>query len=101
MDKDGLLDKDQIIFLEKKQKEGNSDYYIAGNGENLYDIAQKNGIVLQSLYDFNNLSAADNIYAGTKILLKPASNNYEVSNVKYVEPLAAAKSPGVQQGSNL
>ncbi len=97
MDKDGLLDKDQIIFLEKKQKEGTRDYYIAGNGENLYDIAQKNGILLQSLYDFNNLSAADNIYAGTKILLKPASNNYQVSNVKYVESLAAANSPGVQQ----
>ncbi len=96
LNKDGLLDRDQIIFLEKKQKEGNSDYYIAGNGENLYDIAQKNGIVLQSLYDFNNLSAADNIYAGTKVLLKPAGNNYQASNVKYVEPPATVKSSGVQ-----
>ncbi len=26
--KDGLLEKDQVIFLEKKQKEGNHDYYI-------------------------------------------------------------------------
>ena len=42
--KDGLLDKDQYIFLEKKQKEGDRDYYIVQQNESLYDIAQKNGV---------------------------------------------------------
>ena len=71
--KDGLLDKDQYIFLEKKKKEGDRDYYIAQEKETLYDIAQKNGIMLQNLYDYNKVSSADHIYPGTKILLKPAS----------------------------
>jgi len=71
LQKDGLLDKDQYIFLEKKQKEGDRDYYIAQQNETLYDIAQKNGIILQSLYDYNNITSADNIYPGTKILLRP------------------------------
>ncbi|HSQ44014.1 MAG TPA: glucosaminidase domain-containing protein, partial [Ginsengibacter sp.] len=66
LQKDGLLDKDQYIFLEKKQKEGDRDYYIAQQNETLYDIAQKNGIILQSLYDYNNITSADNIYPGTK-----------------------------------
>lgn len=79
LQKDGLLDKDQYIFLEKKQKEGDRDYYIAQQNETLYDIAQKNGIVLQSLYDYNNITSADNIFPGTKILLRPSLVK-EVSN---------------------
>ena len=77
--KDGLLDKDQYIFLEKKQKQGDRDYYIVQQNETLYDVAQKNGIILQSLYDYNNISSADNIYFGTKILLRPSLEK-EVSN---------------------
>ena len=50
-----LLDKDQYIFLEKKQKEGEEDYYIAEANETMYDVAQKNGVILQNLYDYNNL----------------------------------------------
>ena len=68
---DGLLDKDQYIFLEKKQKLGDKDYYIVQQNESLYDVAQKNGVQLQSLYDYNNISSADNIYPGTKIYLRP------------------------------
>ncbi len=83
LDKDGLLEKDQFIFLEKKRAEGNSDYYIMQQDENLYDVAQKNGILLQSLYDYNKLSSTDNIYPGTKILLKPVSNN-STTNGNYV-----------------
>src|SRR5665647_330009 len=71
MAKDVLLEKDQFVFLEKKQKEGNRNFCIAEPGETLYDIAQKNGIILQNLCDYNNLSANDNIVTGTKIFLKP------------------------------
>ncbi|MEO8109144.1 MAG: glucosaminidase domain-containing protein [Ginsengibacter sp.] len=91
LDKDGLLDKDQFIFLERKQKEGNQDYYIAGKDENLYDVAQKNGVLLQSICAYNNVSAADNIYAGTKILLRPSGTNVQASSISYVEPGAKVK----------
>ena len=47
LEKDGLLDKDQYIFLEKKQKQGDRDYYIVQQNETMYDVAQKNGIILQ------------------------------------------------------
>ncbi len=68
---DGLLPKDQFVFLEKKQKEGDRNFYIVQPGETLYDVAQKNGVLLQSICDYNNLSANDNVSAGTKIFLKP------------------------------
>lgn len=91
--KDGLLEKEQYIFLEKKQKQGDKDYYIVQEGETIYDVAQKNGILLQSLYEYNNISAADNIYPGTKILLRPSivklvsasENTFSQTDMKFHE----------------
>lgn len=80
LQKDGLLEKDQYIFLEKKQKQGDRDYYIVQQDETLYDVAQKNGIVLQNLYDYNNISSSDNIYPGTKILLRSSSKEQIANN---------------------
>ena len=87
--KDGLLAKDQYIFLEKKQKEGDKDFYVVRDGEDLHDVAQANGVLLQSLLEINRLS--NNIVeAGTKIYLRPQSvatissftKTQEVSNVE-------------------
>lgn len=75
LEKDGLLEKDQFVFLEKKQPRGDRDYYVVQQNETIYDVAQKNGIVLQNLYDYNKISAADAIYPGTKILLRTAPGN--------------------------
>ncbi len=68
---DGLLIKNQNIFLEKKPKTGDKDFYEAKAGESLYDIAQKNGIQLQYMLDYNKLWGNEQIKAGTKIYLKP------------------------------
>ncbi|MBI3882802.1 MAG: LysM peptidoglycan-binding domain-containing protein [Sphingobacteriales bacterium] len=68
MNEDGILTKDQVIFLEKKAKKGNKDFYIVQKGENLLDVAQKNGIQLQTLVAYN----PDVIPAGTKLYLKPS-----------------------------
>lgn len=84
---DGLLQKDQYVFLEKKQKEGQFGFCIAEANETLYDISQKYGVVLQNLYNYNNLTANDFVVAGTKIFLKPqvplqqvaSSDNSQVS----------------------
>jgi LysM repeat protein len=99
--KDGLLEKDQFVFLEKKQKEGNKNFYVAESGETLYDIAQKNGIMLQSLCDFNSLSENDNVPAGTKLFLKPqtvkasvASNlTPEMPNPNFAKPNPKPETP--------
>ena len=67
---DGLLQKDQFIFLEKKQKEGNTLFVMVAPGENLYDISQNNGIILKNLCELNNLSEDGEVAAGTKLYLK-------------------------------
>jgi LysM repeat protein len=69
---DGMLTKDQFVYLEKKSKTGDRDFYTATGGESVYDIAQKNGIQLQYMLDYNKLSGGETIAAGRKIYLKPA-----------------------------
>jgi len=65
-----LLEADQLIFLEKKSKEGDKDFYITQNNETLYTISQKNGIRLQNLYEYNNLKGDEKIFAGSRLNLK-------------------------------
>ncbi len=71
--KDGLLGKDQFIFLEKKAFQGENDFYIVEEGETLYDVAQKNGVLLKSLLVFNNLGENEFLRPGKKLYLKQPS----------------------------
>lgn len=94
--RDGLLEKDQFIFLEKKQKEGNRNFCISEPSETLYDIAQKNGVLLQSLYIYNQFTADDYLVAGTKVLLKP-----QAADVAVIYRQASSSSQTKPQTSNL
>ena len=85
LDDDGLLEEDQFIFLKKKSKEGDKDFYIVQKNESLYDIAQKNGIRLQNLYAYNDLKGDEKIYNGRKLILRPALKEQKVF-VKDEEP---------------
>ena len=69
---DGLLKDEQWIFLEKKLKQGKTDFYTAERGETLYSISQIMAIQLASLAEFNNMSENEKIMKhGTKIRLRP------------------------------
>ena len=78
MEEEGLLSKDQLIYLEKKSKAGVKEYYIVQPGESLYDISQKNAIQLKYLLEYNNLKADSRLNAKAKLFLQPVQH----SNVK-------------------
>jgi LysM repeat protein len=69
---DGILPKEQYIYLQKKAKVGDKDFYISQKGETVFDVAQKNGIQLQYLIDYNKLDDTKTLAKGTKLLLKPS-----------------------------
>jgi flagellum-specific peptidoglycan hydrolase FlgJ len=71
LSEDGMLNKSQYVFLEKKSKTGEKDFYVAKGGESLYDICQLNGIQMQYMLDYNHLWGNEDIKAGTLIYLKP------------------------------
>lgn len=68
---DGILGKDQYVYLQKKLKTGDKEYYIVQPGESVYDAAQKNGIQLGYLQDYNNLTDGETVAAGTRLFLQP------------------------------
>ncbi len=72
---DGILDKDQIIFLQKKSKTGSDNFYTATQQETIRDVAQKNGIQLKYLLSYNHLAEGALIIAGTRLALKPGVAN--------------------------
>jgi hypothetical protein len=65
-----VLDADRLMFIEKKQKKGASDYHTVTDGETLHGISQLEGVRLDSLLEFNNLKKGSKISTGEKIYLR-------------------------------
>ncbi len=64
-----ILNQSTLIYLEKKPKHGSRDYHVAMPNEDMHDIAQEEGVQLQSLLAYNNLQKNNQPKAGDKILL--------------------------------
>jgi LysM repeat protein len=65
-----VLDTDRLIFLERKLKKGATDVHIVTADETLHDIAQKEGVRLESLLEYNNLRKEARPIAGEKLYLR-------------------------------
>ncbi len=75
LDKADILDRDMLIYLEKKPKKGCRDYHIVASEETIEDIAQKEGVRLESLLQYNLLHRGLQPAAGQKIYLRGASGS--------------------------
>jgi len=75
MTEEGLLGKDQYIYLAKKSKTGDQEFYIAQSAETMYDVAQLTGVQLKYLLEYNNLNADVKLNADTKLFLQPGLQN--------------------------
>ncbi len=73
LNKDGLLAEAQYIYLERKNKEGNTDAYTSAGGESLHDVAQAKGVQLKYLMEYNGLSGNVILKPGTVVKLKASS----------------------------
>lgn len=65
-----LLQKDDLIFLERKQKKGEKDFHIVAENETLHDICQKEGVRMDFVLAYNNLNKNSRPAIGEKIYLK-------------------------------
>ncbi len=78
-----IMDMDRVLFIEKKQKKGASDYHEVAAGETLHDICQKQGIRMESLLEYNKLKKDSQLSAGQKLFLRsPAEINKAAGNNK-------------------
>lgn len=64
------LERDQLIFLQRKRKTGHNDTHKVAAGESLYDIAQAEGMRLESLMAFNYLGKNMQPAPGETLYLK-------------------------------
>ncbi|KQM61648.1 glucosaminidase domain-containing protein [Chryseobacterium sp. Leaf201] len=64
-----MLQKNDIVFLESKNSDGNTPTYKAESGEDMHDIAQKFGIKLNKLYAKNRMDEGQKPAAGQLIYL--------------------------------
>lgn len=67
---DGLLRDNQIIYFEKKNKQGSADLYTVTDDESLQSISQKNAVQLKELAQLNNLREFILIRKGQVIKLR-------------------------------
>lgn len=65
-----FVDSDQLIFLMRKRKTGNSDQYIVKEGDSLFGIAQTMAMRMESLMEYNYLKQGMMPPVGTVLYLK-------------------------------
>lgn len=74
--KDGdVAPKDGLLFLQRKRKSGANETHTVVTGETLYDIAQAEGIRLESLLQYNFLTHGVQVEAGEKLYLTTSAPN--------------------------
>ena len=71
LESDGLLEEEQLVYLQKKPTKGNKDFILVKKNETLYSVAQNNGVQLEKLLEYNQLTEDGDVYAGTKLYLRP------------------------------
>jgi len=71
---DEVLVKDQLVFLQRKRKTGQSDVHVVAQGETLYDIAQAEAIRIENLLAYNQLNKNVQLVPGQRLYLKEASS---------------------------
>lgn len=70
-----ILKKDRLVYLEKKPRKGSKEIHIVLNGESLDEIAQKEGLQLNSLAEYNHISKNALPLAGENVYLRSSSPN--------------------------
>lgn len=70
-----VAQKDGLLFLQRKRKTGAHETHVVAQNESLYDIAQAEGIRLESLLQYNFLTHGVQVEAGEKLYLTMSAPN--------------------------
>jgi LysM repeat protein len=71
-----IVEKDQLVFLAPKRKEGNKSVHVVKQVETLYEISQDEAIQLSYLKSYNKILSTPTLKVGTIVLLfKPKDTN--------------------------
>lgn len=65
-----VLEADQLVYLQRKRKQGSREYHVVEEGESMYAISQAEGIRLDALADLNLINQDVVVAAGEKLHLQ-------------------------------
>lgn len=72
-----ILQDDKIIYLERKSKKSNSkEHHIVQQGETIESISQAEGVLIESLLEYNKIQKGLQPQVGEKVYLQPGSQSY-------------------------
>jgi hypothetical protein len=90
MNQEDVLRADQLIFLQRKRKIGDSPFHIVQPGESMYNICQSEGLRYENLLEYNRLKRGEEPAAGEKIYLQTLTGSKPVlrnqGNIKTAIP---------------
>ncbi len=95
---DAPLEYDMFVFTEKKRKTGTEEFHIVKAGETMHMIAQKEAMLLENLYLFNNLTEGQEPETGEKLALQYKAYDTPKLKPKFLNTLAENRpvKPAVQ-----
>lgn len=99
---DAPLEYDMFVFTEKKRKTGTEEFHIVKAGETMHMIAQKEAMLLENLYLFNNLVEGQEPETGEKLSLQYRAYDTPKLKPKFLNTLAENRpvKPAVQTIEN-
>ncbi len=80
-----IVRKDQLIFLQRKRKQGSVEFHLVQQGETLYDISQEEAIRLENLLSYNNLQGSETPEVGQKLFLQKLAAGKAIAGVAYTD----------------
>ncbi|MFN3555562.1 MAG: glucosaminidase domain-containing protein [Bacteroidales bacterium] len=70
IERSGTIKPGQIVYLQPKRRRGSEPYHFVKSGETMYEISQKYGIRLQSLYRRNAMEEGTEPQTGQRLFLR-------------------------------
>jgi Mannosyl-glycoprotein endo-beta-N-acetylglucosaminidase/LysM domain len=70
MKEEDVLDRGQLIYLQRKRRMGSIEFHVVREGEDFYSIAQSEGVRLQDLLEMNKQGAEVQPSVGERIYLQ-------------------------------
>ena len=90
-----VLEKGQLIFLQRKRRTGSVEYHVVREGESLYAICQAEGVRYQDMLEMNQLNPGLQAATGERIYLQgsaPSRPRLAGGQEQPVQPPGAASS---------
>jgi hypothetical protein len=73
MKEEDVLERSQLVFLQRKRRTGAIEFHIVREGESPYDICQSEGVRYQDLLEMNQLTPGVRPAAGEKVYLQSSA----------------------------